>query len=247
MIFSQVSSRVAHAFFYNYEHLGNCGLGVWHWGAVDAGGLVGVVSFGTPGFAPSRGPVSAVANLFDLPVYQLCRGGTIHTAPTNTPSRILSGAMRELRSARGDCVIVAYSDRMYNEVGTIYQACNAFYTGLTEPKNQSNYIINGKLMNPWVVRRKFGTRAMQELRRIDPHVVKKPLTRKYRYVFVQASSRVKAKISKRLEAYILPYPRRQDENIRPMVIAEMVRARTQIHHPLQIPTDRSRLLWTNLV
>ena len=133
MIIERIDFRTAETFFKSYEHLGNCGLGVWHWGATENNRLVGVVSFGTTSFAQSRGLLSIVAKEFGLGIYQICRGGTIHTAPLNTPSRILSCAMRELRRERGDCLIVAYSDRRYKEVGTIYQACNGVYTGETEP------------------------------------------------------------------------------------------------------------------
>src|SRR5271155_825125 len=118
MYFQKITLKSANAFFQNYEHLGNCGLGVWHWAAVEGAQLIGVVSFGTTCFAPSRGVIPDIANQFSLPVYQLCRGGTIPTATTNTPSKILSGVMRAFRSDRGDCVIVAYSDRVFNEVGT---------------------------------------------------------------------------------------------------------------------------------
>jgi len=50
-------------------------------------------------------------------------------------------------------VVVAYADVLYSEVGTIYQASNAIYTGLTNPKGQANYLINGKLLSGWIVRK----------------------------------------------------------------------------------------------
>jgi hypothetical protein len=130
--------------------------------------------------------------------------------------------MRELRWYRGDCLIVAYSDRLYNEVGTIYQACNGLYTGQTKPKNQSNYIINGRIASGWLVRKKYGTRAMDELKKVDAGVVKIPLTRKYRYVFVQAPRQTKAKVLEVLRPFALPYPTRKSENIGPMNVAALV-------------------------
>jgi hypothetical protein len=247
MLLKRTDIRNAEAFFDTYEHLGNCGLGVWHWGAVENSRVIGVVSFGTTCFARSRGLLSMVANQFGLAIYQICRGGTIHTTPVNTPSRILSCAMRELRRDRGDCLIVAYSDRAYNEVGTIYQACNGLYIGQTEPKNQSNYVINGRTMSGWLVRKKYGTRAMEELRKIDPHVLKMPLTRKYRYVFIQASRRVKGKVVKMLAPFVSPYPRRESENIQAMNIAGLVCRRTHAGNgvlptPDDIPVSAKAIL-----
>ena len=225
MISKKIDLRTAEAFFSTYEHLGNCGLGVWHWGAFESGSLIGVVSFGTTCFARSRALLSTIASQFGLAIYQICRGGTIHTAPPNTPSQILSCAMRELRRDRGDCLIVAYSDRSYNEVGTIYQACNGLYTGQTNPKNQSNYLINGRIISGWLVRKKYDTRAMDELRKIHPGVVKIPLTRKFRYVFIQASHRTKAKVLTALRPFTLPYPTRESENIKSMNVADLVSRR----------------------
>jgi hypothetical protein len=227
MTLDRIDFRTAESFFLAFEHLGNCGLGVWHWGAVEDGHLVGAVSFGTTCFARSRGAIASVATRFGLGLYQICRGGTVHTAPRNTPSRILSGCMSALRRERGDCIIVAYSDRAYNEVGTIYQACNALYTGQTNPKNQSNYIISGKVISGWLVRKRYGTRAIEHLKRIDPGVVKIPLTPKYRYLFVQTSRQTKGRVLAALQPFIMPYPNRTEENIKPMNVAALVKQRTR--------------------
>jgi hypothetical protein len=215
----------AKAFYERYEHLGNCGLGVWHWGGYADGRLVGVVSFGNTCFASRRGHLAAIAARFDLSLFQLCRGGTIPFAPRNTPSYILGAALCELRRQQGDCLVVGYADRRFNEIGTIYQACNAIYTGKTDAKNQSNYVIRGKAMTGWVVRKRFGTRAMEVLRKFDKKVTKIPLTSKYRYVFVLTSSRKRVQVLKALEPVILPYPNRQEENIASMKIQRLIDAR----------------------
>lgn len=225
MILKKIDLSTAEGFFNSYEHLGNCGLGVWHWGGYESGRIIGAVSFGTTCFARSRGFLSRVAAQFGLGIWQICRGGTVHTAARNTPSRVLSGAMRELWRARGDCLIVAYSDKSYNEVGTIYQACNAVYTGQTKPKDQSNYLMCGKTLSGWLVRKKYGTRALDRLRKIDPGVVKVPLSPKYRYVFIQAPPRKKAKVIRALRPYTLFYPTRKSENIKRMNIADLVSRR----------------------
>lgn len=236
----KIDFHTADDFFNTYEHLGDCGLGVWHWAGFEGDRILGVVSFGTTCFARSRGHLSALSNEFDLSVYQICRGGTIHTAPRNTPSQILSCGMRELRRDRGDCLIVAYSDRHYNEVGTIYQACNGLYTGQTRPKDQANYIINGRALSGWVVRKRYGTRAMDKLRNVDEKVVKIPLTPKYRYVFVQAPRRVKAKVLARLRPFIFPYPNRESESIQRMNVASLVHQRLQ-HGACSVKNDSTSL------
>lgn len=215
----------ASRFFKRYEHLGDCGLGVWHWGAFVHSSLIAVVSFGTTCFGSTRGAIPTLASEFGLKIYQISRGGTIPTAPRNTPSRVLSLILSEFHRFRGDCLIVAYADRCYNEVGTIYQACNGIYTGLTKPKNQSNYVLGGRRMSGWVIRKKFGSRSMAFLKRIDRKARKIPLSPKYRYYFVQAPPLKRRAVLRALKEYSLPYPKRETERVLPMDVAKLIRSR----------------------
>jgi len=107
-------------------------------------------------------------------------------------------------------------------MGTIYQACNGLYTGQTDPKNQANYIVKGRWMSGWVIRKKYRTRSMVALRRVDKNVVKIPLTSKYRYVFVQAPPLKKNLVTRALAPFIFPYPKRNVEQIPPMNIAALI-------------------------
>jgi hypothetical protein len=218
----RIDFATAQQFFQKYEHLGNCGLGVWHWGAFCGTQLIATVSFGTTCFGKRRGALQHITAEFGLETYQIARGGTVSNAPLNTPSRVLSSALNEFHRFRGDCLVIAYADRAYNEVGTIYQACNGLYTGNTQPKNQSNYFMCGREMSGWSVRKKFGTRSMESLRRIDINVVKMPLSSKYRYVFVQASRATRNRILEALRPLVKPYPSRSAENIPSMNIQQLV-------------------------
>jgi len=223
----RIDFLLAKRFFERYEHLGNCGLGVWHWGAFVGKDLIAAVSFGTACFAANRGAISLIAKQFGIHVYQVCRGGTAPDAPFNTPSYMTSSGLRELQDLRGNCLVVAYADREYNEIGTIYQACNALYTGRTKPKNQSNYRIHGRMMSGWLVRKKFGTRSLSALKLIDPNAVKVLLNRKYRYVFVQVSKQLRKQVLEALHPLTLPYPTRATENVARMDVATLVKRRTQ--------------------
>lgn len=231
----RIGHSEAKSFFEKYEHLGNCGLGVWHWGGFLDRRLVAAVSFGTTCFSKKRGELARVANEFGLGIYQISRGGTSPDAPFNTPSRVVSAALDAFRGERGNCLVVAYADRHFNEVGTIYQACNAVYTGLTEPKNQANYLIGGRVMSGWVVRKRFGTRDINLLQRFDKSVVKLPLRRKYRYVFLLSSGLQKKSILKALNSISLPYPRRETEEIPPMDISKLVKRRVRRTRLGQVP------------
>jgi hypothetical protein len=227
LVVQRIDHAQASSFFEKYEHLGNCGLGVWHWGGFIECELITAVSFGTTCFAKSRGELANIAKEFDLGMYQISRGGTAPRAPFNTPSQVVGAALRGFRNERGDCLVVAYADRFFNEVGTIYQACNAIYTGLTEPKNQANYMIGGRILSGWVIRKRFGTRNIDLLKRFDSSAVKLPLRRKYRYVFPLSSGARKKAILRALSQLSLPYPRRETENIPPMDVSKLVKRRAR--------------------
>jgi len=221
----QIDSRAAKRFFEEFEHLGDCGLGVWHYRVTIDGDLAGVVSFGTTCFSRTRGQLARIAFSLNVPIYQIARGGTSHRFPFNTASQVLSCAIRAFRYEHGDCLLVAYADRHFNEMGTIYQACNAIYTGKTDPKGQSNYIINGRWMSGWTVRKTYKTRAMHTLLQIDPTSIRVPLTAKYRYIFAVAGPGMKRKMEKALAALSRPYPKRNTERIPPMDIGALIAVR----------------------
>jgi hypothetical protein len=98
--------------------------------------------------------------------------------------------------------------------------------GMTKPKGQSNYVIHGKRMSGWVVRKKFGTRNLVQLREIDEDAIKIPLTSKYRYVFVQADRKKRRELKSALTPFVLPYPTRIGEGIPPMNVMKLVRDRS---------------------
>jgi hypothetical protein len=200
--------EAAEEFLTEFEHLGNVGLGVWHWGLEVDGSLASVVSYGTPCFWRRRGLVARIAREASCGIVQLCRGGTAPWARTNTASRLICLANRQLYALKGPLLVVAYADEEYGEVGTIYQACNALYLGLTDPKGQADYVIKGKRMSAWVVRKRFGTRDRRNLRRIDPSVRILPLRRKHRYLLVAGSSRFRHKVGELLESHLWAYPKR---------------------------------------
>jgi len=200
--------KAAAEFMATFEHLGNVGLGVWHWGLEVDGDIAGVVSYGTPCFSRRRGLVARVAKKVRCRIVQLCRGGSVPGARTNTASRLICLANRQMYALMGPLLVVAYADERHGEVGTIYQACNAFYLGLTNPKGQADYIVKGRRMSAWLVRKVYGTRDRKKLKRIDPHLRVLPLHRKHRYILVAGSSRFRRRISELLRAHLRVYPKR---------------------------------------
>lgn len=218
-----VSYAEASRFMECYEHLGNVGLGVWHLGMELDGELTSVLSFGVPCFASGRGALGAIAAERNLKLLQLCRGGTSDRAPRNAASHAIAMALRLMRERHGNSLVVAYADPRCGEMGTIYQACNAVHTGWTRPKGQAEYILDGRRMSGWVVRKRYGTRDREKLRALGLDVEVLLLPPKLRYVMVAASPLCRLKVLQDLEALRVPYPKRDAEGIpnmkRPLPLA----------------------------
>ena len=220
MHIQSISKKEATSFFQKYEHLGNCGLGVWHYALKHDTQVLSVVSFGSTAFNPYHSFLGNLGKQYNMRVIQLTRGGTRYDAPKNIPSITISMAMKEIRKLLGDCIVIAYSDTRWNEIGTIYQASNFIYCGLTNPGGQSNYIINNKIVSGWSVRKIFGTRSMDKLLKIDNTIKKIPLTPKHIYLYEKKKKIKKRLIFKDLEKHYhisnLTYPKRINYNLQSM-------------------------------
>ncbi len=204
----KISAVEANKFYSQYEHLGNCGLGVWHFGLLFNEVLLSIVSYGIPCFSSKRGFIGEIASKYGIKIYQLCRGATKTNSFNNIPSQTVSKSLYEIRKQRGDSLVIAYSDTFYNEIGTIYQATNALYLGLTNPKGQSNYWINGKKYSGWIIRKRFGTRDMNLLKKNIFRIKKEPLKPKHRYLFINTNKFLKVKIYNDFIPFIKDYPKR---------------------------------------
>jgi hypothetical protein len=223
--FERIDYSDAADFYDKYEHLGDPGRGVYHWGAFRDQTLVSAVSFGSTCFAIHENMFADLSDKHGVNVYQLTRGGTNPSAPKNTGSWTVSRGLKQLKYLRGGSLVVAYSDPKYNEIGTIYQAANFLYLGKTQPKGQSNYIIDGEWMSGWTVRNTYGTRSMRKLRSLGLEVQRIPLRPKYRYVYPAASQSTKRNLVADLKDMVSPYPKREEEGVSQMNISELVRKR----------------------
>lgn len=228
MKIARTTRKIATDFYSKYEHLGNVGQGVWHYALINnCDEVLGVESFGHLGFRPSQSAIfrDLMQGFPTLGFYQLCRGACVSSRRHCFSSYALARAIRQFRMDIGPCVIVAYADESFCEIGTIYQACNALYLGLTNPKGQSNYSIRGTVYSAWSVRRRYGTRNIERLRKIEPTVRRITLQPKHRYAIIATPRGVKRRLSRELAPYCLPYPKRENRGIPHMKIDELIRKR----------------------
>jgi len=208
----KINKNDASNFMAEFELMGSIGLGVWHYGLVYDDEIISAVSYGTLCSGNHRGFLSDICKNLKCKCIQLCRGGTKLNAPKNSASKLICSANSLLRDEMGNIIIVAYADPEWREIGDVYQASNALYTGVTNPKGQSNYIINNEFLTGWQVYKKFGTRCMSNLKDIDPNVKKYPLAPKHRYLFVCGDKRFKKEGISVLTEHSLEYPKRNRSN-----------------------------------
>ena len=98
----------------------------------------GCVTFGKPSSAPLRSGIAGAAfapNVLELNRLVLIRN--IH----NDATRLIGGAMKHLK-AIGNWIIVSFADPTAGHVGTIYQAANFSYHGLSAKR--TNWAIRGR-------------------------------------------------------------------------------------------------------
>jgi hypothetical protein len=196
----------ARNFILQYEWLGHMGAANHCYGLRVSGNLACVVAY-----APPASSVSYRRLLGDdiaRHLLQLSRGASAYWAPKWAPSRLIAQTLRILSRQYAIRVVVAYADPEAGEVGTIYQACNALYCGLTDAGRARIYIINGKRYHPRTVHRKFGSRSRPHLLRIDPTFQTELIHPKHRYFFPLGSQHERRQIVERLTNVIKPYPKR---------------------------------------
>ena len=123
--------------------------------------------------------------------------------PQNSESRVLGVVLRALRRDTELKFLLTYADPGVGHVGTIYQATNWLYTGLSEAMPLYD-IGDGRLHHSRSLGHVYGTHSLKHFAAhgIDVRLV--PQARKHRYVyFLDPGWR------DRLRLPVLPYPKKE--------------------------------------
>ncbi len=123
--------------------------------------------------------------------------------PGNSESMVLGRVARELRRHTSVRFLLSYADPSRGHVGTIYQAANWLYTGLSEPTPLYD-LRDGVRRHNRSLAHALGTRSVSHLWSHGIEVSLVPQAGKHRYItFLDRSWR------RRLKVPVLPYPKRQ--------------------------------------
>jgi len=136
-------------------------------------------------------------------VYELNRLWVDDRLQKNAESFLVSKSMKFLDKE----IIVSFADTGQNHIGTIYQACNFLYTGLSskfkDPKIEGiegHHATYAHGMTNEQVVEKFGMKVSFVER-----------TRKHRYIYFKAKGARRRELLSKLRYPILPYPKVNDE------------------------------------
>ena len=171
-------------------------------GLFEDGGLVGIVTYGTP--ASSTLLKGVCGEQWANDVIELNRLVLLNNKP-HEASRLVGASLSMLPKPK---IVVSYADTKQAHLGVVYQATNFIYTGLStkfldpvvkglEHQHHATY-ANG-LSNKQVIE-KFGAENVTFVER----------SRKHRYIYFVGSKTERKQMRKDLRYPILPYPKERE-------------------------------------
>ena len=102
-------------------------------------------------------------------------------------------------------LIVSYADLDQGHAGTLYQATNWIYQGLTNANQRGAFIINGKRYHPKSVHSKGWKQSVLWLREnVDPEAKEFITKGKHKYLYPMTKQ-----MRKRIEVLSVPYPKKE--------------------------------------
>jgi hypothetical protein len=122
--------------------------------------------------------------------------------PKNSESRVLGIILRGLSKNTGLKFVLSYTDPAAGHIGTIYQATNWIYTGLSSATPL--YEINGTVRHSRSFAASFGTHSIQYFAEKGIQIKTIPQSAKHRYIFFLDKS-----WRNRLKVPELPYPSKE--------------------------------------
>lgn len=168
--------------------------------------LRGVCSFGTPASAPLRSGLAGQE--LSSNVIELNRLVLSENEP-NEASRLVSSSIRLLPKNK---IIVSFADISTGHIGTVYQASNFIYCGLSAKR--TDWKIRGKehLHGQTIADEFRGVSnradAMREKYGDDFYLAPRP--RKHRYIYIHGSVGFRKFVEPRIRYASMPYPKRTD-------------------------------------
>lgn len=159
--------------------------------------IKGVICYGTPSSSTLRKGVAGEQNINN--VIELTRLWVDDSVPKNGESYLIGNTLKKC----GKEIIVSYADTEQNHIGTVYQATNFYYTGLSAKR--TNWTIEGIDKHCQTLADKYTAKEIREI--YGDKFSLKPRSRKHRYIFINAKKQRKKELMSQLKYKIIGYPK----------------------------------------
>ncbi len=213
-VVKKVPKETAKKIILEYEWLGTMSTTSHHYGIYFDNVCGGVVCYGNNCTANFNVPTEFGLTIKE--VWTLARGACVHWTPKGSASKLIAQSLKLFKEDVPEAqVVIAYSDTNAGEIGTVYQATNWFYIGMSG-RTTVNY-FNRQLG------RKFDERQLHEFKKqwncTRKEVKEKLLAAgweiekkaiKHRYIFIIGNKKEKRVILRKVK--IFAYPKRGDND-----------------------------------
>jgi len=166
-------------------------------GLFDGMALVGVITYGTPSSAPLRGGICGHEYAND--VIELTRLWVDDSVAKNGESYLIGNTLKRC----GKKIVVSFADSGEGHVGTVYQATNWIYTGLSA--DRTSWTIDGSQNHGQTIADRHTSSELRALYGDKFSLVKR--TRKHRYIYLNTDKRESKQLLRCLRYPVLPYPK----------------------------------------
>ncbi len=162
--------------------------------------LFGVILYGTPSSAPLRRGIAGLKNAGN--VIELTRLWVHDSVPKNGESYLIGHTLKKINKE----IVVSFADTSQGHLGTVYQATNWLYTGLSAKR--TNWTIRGINKHCQTIADKYTSKELRE--KFGEEFSLQPRPRKHRYIYINCKDKKrKEELIKSLKYPLLPYPKKE--------------------------------------
>tara|TARA_Y100000361_G_scaffold1707_1_gene1433 strand:- start:2579 stop:3325 length:747 start_codon:yes stop_codon:yes gene_type:complete len=211
-IVKPVTNEQAEHIILKYEWLGSMGTSTRYcYGIYFDNHLAGVACYGELGAIAFQGYKNTVGKNYYNKGIILNRGACVHWAHEHAGSKLIAKSLKEIKN-KNYKFAVAYADSKAGEIGTLYQATNWHYIGVTKDVHYDIYFKNGDMyLGDRNFYMKFGTRSlkkMEEFVSTRKNLEIKKREGKGRYIKLLGTKKENKEMMLILKNKIKPYPKR---------------------------------------
>jgi hypothetical protein len=194
---SEISYRKAMNIFVTHHYLHRKAPCSFAFGLFDGDKIIGAIAYGTPSSAPLRSGICGPAEKNN--VIELTRLWIDDCSEKNAESFLIGNTLRLVDKE----IVVSFAEIDAGHVGTVYQATNWIYTGLSAKR--TNWTIQGVDKHCQTLADKYTAKEIRAKYGDSFSLQDRP--RKHRYIFFNCGKRRRKYLLSLLKYPVLPYPK----------------------------------------